>query len=668
MLVDDEPEVLDSMVKTIDWAGDGFEPPVGCRDGEEAIAKLKNGYIPNVLITDINMPKLSGLALTKYVRENHEGILVIILSGYDEFSYAQEAIKLQVHDYILKPVTPAQIRQLLAALRTSLRNAELSCKDGGAQNSREDFLSRLLTGDCKDSAAAAQAAGGQAAKSQPSAGAAVANAKSQPSAGGAAANAKPQAAAAAAAAPGAQALSAAGGAAAGDRGQALAGGAAAQDAAHAKTQSAAGAGQLEENLKRHGLNFNGAYHVVALLDMEKEPILGKEQEQAIERQRESLRELAEELFENDRMFVIAREKKGRTYLIASGDTPDIAMAAAKSAAAVIVRSARARIGRAASAGIGKATGSPRLLYMSAGEAQEALDDMFYHGSGNILAAGEYPPPSGAKFDFFSFEQAFERAVQQLDYKAALEALSAMFEQIKNAKLPILQCAKNCQTLITQMLRFAAGLVGEKECKEMHDSWERQDLFSALSLSEMLSITYSFCESAFEAIDLACGDPGAQLVRKAENFIVRNYTNPKFSLGMVTNHIAVSTSYFSAQFKLRTGLTFIEYLTNIRMDKAKQLLSLTDWPTYEIAECVGFSSQHYFSVTFKRMMGMTPKEYRDRDRDKTPDKDQGAGNDSAKAKAKAKGAGMDKDRGAGMEKDQGAGQGKGQRARGGQYVP
>ena len=71
---------------------------------------------------------------------------------------------------------------------------------------------------------------------------------------------------------------------------------------------------------------------------------------------------------------------------------------------------------------------------------------------------------------------------------------------------------------------------------------------------------------------------------------------------------MSTSYFSSVFKTYTGETFIEALTKKRIEKAKGLLLNTSKKTYEIAQEVGYSDPHYFSATFKKMTGFTPKEY------------------------------------------------------------
>ena len=97
-------------------------------------------------------------------------------------------------------------------------------------------------------------------------------------------------------------------------------------------------------------------------------------------------------------------------------------------------------------------------------------------------------------------------------------------------------------------------------------------------------------------------------RLAIDYIQKNYMDPDLSLNSICSYLNISTSYFSTIFKEMTGETFIESLTRIRMEKAKELLENTTLKNYEIAEKVGFSDPHYFGISFKKMTGKTPTEY------------------------------------------------------------
>ena len=95
---------------------------------------------------------------------------------------------------------------------------------------------------------------------------------------------------------------------------------------------------------------------------------------------------------------------------------------------------------------------------------------------------------------------------------------------------------------------------------------------------------------------------------ALDYIEKNYGDSSVTLNSVCTSLAMSTSYFSSIFKNYTGETFIECLTKKRMEKAKVLLEHGKLKTYEIAEAVGYSDAHYFSIAFKKAVGKTPTEY------------------------------------------------------------
>lgn len=104
LLVDDEPFILQGLKVLIDWQGEGFEIAGAVANGEEALGFLRNQQV-DLLIADIHMPVMTGLELLVKIRkENISKAYFVILSGYADFSYAQEAIRYECTDYILKPV------------------------------------------------------------------------------------------------------------------------------------------------------------------------------------------------------------------------------------------------------------------------------------------------------------------------------------------------------------------------------------------------------------------------------------------------------------------------------------------------------------------------------------------------------------------------------------
>lgn len=119
MLADDEAVILEGLLKLFDWAGHGFQVQGVCGDGITAL-NTALATQPDILIVDINMPLLSGLDVIRSLSGSLPETVCIILSGYDEFEYAKEALKLKVTDYLLKPVRFDELERVLDQVRVDI--------------------------------------------------------------------------------------------------------------------------------------------------------------------------------------------------------------------------------------------------------------------------------------------------------------------------------------------------------------------------------------------------------------------------------------------------------------------------------------------------------------------------------------------------------------------
>lgn len=115
LIVDDEAYMVDYIKKIADWEVHGFDDVITAYGGSLARDYLKQ-YEPELLVTDIKMPKVSGLDLAEYVFENEMKTKVIIISGYGEFEFAQQAMRYGVSEYLLKPVLKADFVKTLERL------------------------------------------------------------------------------------------------------------------------------------------------------------------------------------------------------------------------------------------------------------------------------------------------------------------------------------------------------------------------------------------------------------------------------------------------------------------------------------------------------------------------------------------------------------------------
>lgn len=119
LLVDDEEDVLQVIIKKLDWEGMGFRIAGCARNGVEAL-EMAEELQPDVVMTDIKMPYMDGLTLCRKLKERYGTVKFIVFSGFDEFEYAKEAIKVEVEEYILKPVNSAELREVFSRIRKNL--------------------------------------------------------------------------------------------------------------------------------------------------------------------------------------------------------------------------------------------------------------------------------------------------------------------------------------------------------------------------------------------------------------------------------------------------------------------------------------------------------------------------------------------------------------------
>lgn len=155
LIVDDEPVICQGLHYTIDWADYGVEVVAEAYDGNEALQVVQEHEI-DLVLTDIRMEGMDGLQLAKELKLRHPQIRVIMISGYEEFEYARQAIKLDVTDYLLKPVDIDELVAAVTGIVEDIRNqdtrvdgsskdAELWLSDMAAHN--ETSLAKAVPGD-----------------------------------------------------------------------------------------------------------------------------------------------------------------------------------------------------------------------------------------------------------------------------------------------------------------------------------------------------------------------------------------------------------------------------------------------------------------------------------------------------------------------------------------
>lgn len=505
VLVEDEAAVRQGIVQKIEWESHGFVLAGACEDGRQALDVLEEQPV-DVVITDINMPVMDGLALAEQIQRRWPETIVVILTGFGDFEYAQKAIRYRVHEYILKPVTARQLRELLDKLREELENrnaaadqvaALLDDVDRARHLVREKALGQLLAGEEPEDAAVWQ--------------------------------------------------------------------------------------ELETILA------SAPYYVVVADVMTPE---GEGTEAARECLQEALQEKGA-----DCHCLTLRAEDGRVVILCGGEE------GAQAAEKLLYAAAQLKT-LPVSAGVGEGVTGLEALVESYAGAQRAFEHVYRMAPGQVLRA-EKLPPQGEKASYAEQRRTIVTAVRTLNTDGAQAELAYYTGALAAAALPRKEIVSQLQKLAVQLSEYA-----EEEGLQPQGGQTAlvEQMAKSRTLAEAVAALRRYIDAAVENA-LQRGDAASRQAMVAVEYIKANYADPSLSLQNVTQHLSVSTSYFSALFKNYTGVTFVDFLTQMRLKKAQELLVSTDYKNYEIAARVGYDDPGYFGSAFKKATGYSPSEYR-----------------------------------------------------------
>lgn len=257
--------------------------------------------------------------------------------------------------------------------------------------------------------------------------------------------------------------------------------------------------------------------------------------------------------------------------------------------------------------LGEQVKGTTLIKKSYRHASELLDQEFIHGAGAAMKWEKVRDTAKTEHRSGQLQQLYLE-IKACD-KCKIEQLLQDMEQemccnlwTKGKVIAVIQeILLNMQMFLNQ-IQLKEKALYPKIQRAMDDMGETCYIGEAMGqLKELL----------YEVVELMASRQEKSMNRRAIlaiDYIEKNYMKPEISLQSLCDYLAVSPSNFSAVFKEATGGTFVDYLIHTRMEKAKMLLETTDMKNYEIADRVGFSDPHYFSVSFKKAVGRTPKEY------------------------------------------------------------
>jgi len=515
-LVEDEIVTREGIRDNVDWEANGFEFCGEAPDGEIALPILLATQL-DVLITDIKMPFMDGLQLCRIIRERMPWVKVIILSGHDEFEYAQEAIHLGVTEYLLKPVTVQDLNHVLRKI-VALLEQERKDRDNIHQLQekleqnravlRENLLLRLVIG-------------------------------------------------------------------------------------------AVSSVEAFEQSQRIGLDLVARDYLAIVIRIESDSI--SENAGAVEIKR--IHQIIFKLVENNPDIFLLLKDVEEIVLIMKGSTPEY-LEEEKNLLLEQLKRQVETTGFKLLVGAGAPKKRIADISQSFGEAliniqnqlnQKRSDPVSGADKAELLkvdkSAIEDYLKCGVKKDFNDFFEAFIRPLVDSAFKSSIVKSYILMD------------------IVVTTARFVKELGGDIDQVVPGLNHIETILSNINTVTQIKEQVQLILVSGLMFRDSRTNSQRAGILQKAKDYIDQHYMDPEMSLNQVAAFVNHSPSHFSAMFSHGTCKTFKEYLTDLRIKKARELLRTTSLRSSEISYQIGYGDPHYFSYIFRKNTGLTPTEFR-----------------------------------------------------------
>lgn len=537
-LAEDEVIVRETIKRMIPWEELGFELVGEAADGEMALPLLIRQK-PDLLITDIKMPFMDGLTLAKLAKKELPELKIVILSGYDDFNYAKQAINIGVEDYLLKPITKNALIERLSEIRSRYEHEKTQKEyyekfqremQAYEKNSSRDFFEALVRGSMDMM-------------------------------------------------------------------------------------------EVYKKAEKLGVDIVAEAYNILIFTMNSEEDFSGQKEGYSEWEAETL-EMLEEFFSGHPSAMLFRSNIFSYGVLLKGQKESIKE---------ITKECVGKI-----QGILNRKESKREWFLAVGQPVERLSQIkkSYHTASrafsqrylyveNILYYDEMEMMEHRSGQADTNDNAY---LKKVDVNALNPAILQKFlsngiqEETENfvkdyfyaiGQEPMESLVFRNYVILNvrfSVITFLKGLGCDTEGMEPENT-EEILAESGKNIESAIAYAEKMVSQAITIRDQNSGNKNRSILKTAVDFIESHYMEEEISLNTVANVANVSANHFSALFSQNMGQTFIEYLTSLRMNKAKELLRCTGMRSSEIAGEIGYKDAHYFSYLFKKTQGMTPSDYR-----------------------------------------------------------
>lgn len=541
ILVDDEEDVREGVVREIDWEAIGFEVIEKAENGREALEMVER-LQPDVVVTDIQMPFMNGLQLAEAIRERFPTIKLIILTGHDEFEYAQRAIKLHIDEYVLKPFSAQELIHALLKVKGHIQeevahreNVQLLMEHYRKSMPvlKENFLATLMNRKLPRE-------------------------------------------------------------------------------------------EVVEKAANYGIEISGKSFVAAVMSIDGVLIPEEELENREELSKSvSLKYSPDQALKYFALLNITEEivNKRRLGLVFMHNDQVVVLAVRESEdretslqeTMKVLEEVRQNVEKylkfTLTVGIGTVMKDVTKISYSYEDAVLALDYRLILGNNRIISIDDVEMRTVEKVRFDDVkEHALTRCIKVGTNQEIRETMDELFQGIEGAV-----SVKDYQIYLLEILTCILKAAKDSNLNVDEVFGDNFIPFTEInkftSLEEAKKWLAELCGSMMNHIATDRQYTYKNLVEMAKDYTKNHYHEGDITINKVCGHLHISAGYFSSIFKKETKMTFVNYLNHIRMEAAKEMLRSTDMKALEIAEKVGYADANYFSFSFRKNVGVSPKEYR-----------------------------------------------------------